>query len=109
MRRRQRYRDPVAVGRAGRTLQWLGGLVVLVATSSSCGLKTASQEALDSASTLPPATAAPRAAGSFPVPVAVSADHRYLLDQHGQPFMIFGDSPQCLSANLSVGDMDYFF
>ena len=46
---------------------------------------------------------------SFSYPVAVSPNHRFLVDQHGQPFLIVGDSPQCLSANLSIDDMEYFF
>jgi Protein of unknown function (DUF4038) len=42
-------------------------------------------------------------------PSAVSANGRYLVDGKGRPFMMVGDSPQCLSANLSPGDMDFFF
>jgi hypothetical protein len=46
---------------------------------------------------------------SFAVPVEVSSDHRVLVDQHGKPFMMVGDSPQCLSASLSTDDMEFFF
>jgi hypothetical protein len=42
-------------------------------------------------------------------PVAVSANHRYLIDQNGSPYLLVGDSPQCLATKLSVADMDYFF
>ncbi len=54
-------------------------------------------------------TSATAADGSFPFPVAVSTNGRYLVDQDGAPFMIVGDSPQCLSAHLTTQDMDYFF
>jgi Protein of unknown function (DUF4038)/Putative collagen-binding domain of a collagenase len=50
---------------------------------------------------------------SFPArtafPSAVSANHRYLLDQHGDAYLMVGDSPQCMAANVAPGDMDYFF
>jgi hypothetical protein len=39
----------------------------------------------------------------------VSANHRYLLDEDGRPFLLVGDSPQCMTTNLSVDDMGYFF
>jgi hypothetical protein len=54
-------------------------------------------------------TGASATAQSFAFPVAVSPNHRYLIDQQGKPFMMVGDSPQCLSANLSPADMDFFF
>jgi hypothetical protein len=54
-------------------------------------------------------TAAPAAPSSFSFPVATSADHRVLVDQHGKPFLMVGDSPQCLSTNLSTDDMEFFF
>jgi hypothetical protein len=53
------------------------------------------------------------AAVSVPVrrafPVGVSANHRYLVDQDGAPYLLVGDSPQCLAAQLSPADMGYFF
>ena len=49
------------------------------------------------------------AASSGKWPTSLSANHRYLLDQNGQPWMMVGDSPQCLSAQLSEADMEYFF
>ena len=42
-------------------------------------------------------------------PSGVSANGRYLVDGQRRPFMMVGDSPQCLSANLSPEDMDFFF
>ena len=41
--------------------------------------------------------------------VRVSANHHYLLDQYGRPFLLMGDAPQCMATNLSVSDMNYFF
>lgn len=40
---------------------------------------------------------------------AVSPNHRYLVDDRGDPYLLVGDSPQCLTANLSLEDMDQFF
>jgi Protein of unknown function (DUF4038)/Putative collagen-binding domain of a collagenase len=37
-------------------------------------------------------------------PVKVSANHRYLVDNNGVPFLIVGDSPQTLTVNTSAGD-----
>jgi hypothetical protein len=39
----------------------------------------------------------------------VSADHRYLVDQNGAPYLLIGDSPQCLATNVSPANMEYFF
>ena len=59
--------------------------------------------------TTPPITPPPASPAQVSFPVRVSENHRYLVDQDGQPYMLNGDSPQCLSANLSVADMEYFF
>jgi Protein of unknown function (DUF4038)/Putative collagen-binding domain of a collagenase len=42
-------------------------------------------------------------------PLALSANHRYLVDQNGAPFLMVGDSPQALIGDLSEADADYFF
>src|SRR5438270_1928237 len=42
-------------------------------------------------------------------PLGVSPNRRYLVDHAGVPFLIAGDSPQCLTARLSVADMSSFF
>ncbi len=42
------------------------------------------------------------AARHYAFPLHVSKNHRYLVDRHGVPFMIVGDSPQALIGNLSV-------
>jgi hypothetical protein len=61
----------------------------------------------DSAGATPTSLPAPPTHVAFPV--GVSENERYLVDEDGQPWMMNGDSPQCLSANLSVADMEYFF
>jgi Protein of unknown function (DUF4038)/Putative collagen-binding domain of a collagenase len=42
-------------------------------------------------------------------PVKVSANHRYLVDQNGTPFLIVGDSPQGLISRLTEKEVDDFF
>ena len=41
-------------------------------------------------------------------PLKVSANGRYLVDQHNAPFMIVGDSPQAMIGDLSVEDAGTF-
>jgi len=42
-------------------------------------------------------------------PLKASANHRYLVDQRGVPFLMVGDSPQALIGNLSESDADFYF
>src|SRR5439155_4593852 len=50
------------------------------------------------------------AIGSGPAyPLRIGPTHRYLVDQRGAPFLIVGDSPQSLIANLSERLADKFF
>src|SRR5689334_7141865 len=42
-------------------------------------------------------------------PLKVSLNQRYLVDQLDEPFLMMGDSPQGLIANLSTGEADAFF
>lgn len=42
-------------------------------------------------------------------PLRVSADHRYLVDQSGAPFLIVGDTPQGLMGRLTEKEADYYF
>jgi len=37
-------------------------------------------------------------------PLKMSRNHRYLVDQHNTPFLVDGDAPQSMIANLSVAD-----
>lgn len=41
-------------------------------------------------------------------PLRVSGNGRYLVDRANTPFLMVGDSPQALIANLSESDADYF-
>jgi len=42
-------------------------------------------------------------------PLKVSANHRYLVDQNGIPFLMAGDSPQDLMSQLTEPDADIYF
>ncbi|HEY2987082.1 MAG TPA: LamG-like jellyroll fold domain-containing protein, partial [Candidatus Binatia bacterium] len=51
------------------------------------------------------------AAGDLPptYPVKVGPTGRYLVDQNGVPFLMTGESPQAMIANLSEADAELFF
>ena len=51
-----------------------------------------------------PAPAAPPA-----YPLKISANGRYLVDQHNTPVLIVGESPQSLTVNLTTNDAALFF
>ena len=42
-------------------------------------------------------------------PLKLSANHRYLVDQHNKPFLIVGDSPQGLVCKLSEAEAEKYF
>ena len=42
-------------------------------------------------------------------PLKVSANHRYLVDQSGAPFLIVGDTPQGLMGRLTEKEAEYYF
>ena len=77
------------------------------AASPPCGPAPATASGASTGTAAVPSTAS--TAGGQPFPTSVSADHRYLLDQSGAPYLMLGDSPWSLSANLSTADMDYYF
>ena len=52
---------------------------------------------------------APVTPGGFQWPTSISANGRYLLDQHGAPYLIAGDSPQGLFVTMSEADAAKFF
>jgi hypothetical protein len=83
----------------------IAAAAVLLSTVVACSSGDDSAKAIASTSS----TAPPAAPAHVAFPVKVSENHRYLLDQDGKPWMMNGDSPQCLSAALSVADMEYFF
>jgi Protein of unknown function (DUF4038)/Putative collagen-binding domain of a collagenase len=58
--------------------------------------------------TQPPSGTQPSSATRLAFPVAASENKRYLLDQEGKPWMMNGDSPQCMTGNLAVDDMEFF-
>jgi hypothetical protein len=43
-------------------------------------------------------------AGSVVFPLKASSNKRYLVDQNGAPFLLMGDAPHAMFANLSVAD-----
>jgi hypothetical protein len=43
------------------------------------------------------------------LPLSVSADKRYIVDSAGKPFLVAGDSPQCLTARLTPANMSAYF
>jgi len=50
-----------------------------------------------------------KGSNGFVFPLKVSANHRYLVDQSGTPFLIVGDTPQGLMGRLSEKDAEYYF
>jgi Protein of unknown function (DUF4038)/Putative collagen-binding domain of a collagenase len=55
-----------------------------------------------------PTRAQSHAAGGPAYPLKVGPTRRYLVDRRGRPFLIVGDSPQALIANLSAQDAAAF-
>jgi hypothetical protein len=49
-----------------------------------------------------------RASPSVAFAAGMSANHRYLVDQNGLPYMIVGDSPQAMMVNISTADADFY-
>ncbi len=47
--------------------------------------------------------------GAPAYPMKMSTNHRYLVDQNNVPFLMVGDSPQALIANLSEADAEFYF
>lgn len=89
--------------RRGPVLARFVGVAVATVIVAGCS----SSDSVNRSTT--PLTAPARAPGSFAFATTISPNHRYLLDQYGKPFMMVGDSPQCLSTNLSTDDMEFFF
>jgi hypothetical protein len=102
--------DRQRVGRRHKRRGAVIGLVAIVLATTACSSSGGNPAVATRATgSVPLATAPAEAPDSFAFPAAVSANHRTLVDQHGKPFMMVGDSPQCLSANLSTDDMELFF
>ena len=80
-------------------------LVALVGALAGGGPALAGHAAAGAAATPAATTARPAVA----YPLAMSASRRYLVDASGKPFLIVGDSPQGLIADLSEKEADAFF
>jgi len=46
--------------------------------------------------------------GASPYPLKASANGRYVINQAGNPFLIIGDAPHSLAANLDTADAAYY-
>ena len=90
------------LARVGAPVAATAAAGLMLALAAGCGSDDDAASPASSTTT-PPPPADPK------FPVAVSADKRYLVDEDGNPWMMNGDSPQCMPANLSVADMEYFF
>ena len=44
-----------------------------------------------------------------PGPIKVSANGRYLVDEHGKPWLMLGESPQAMVGDLTEADAETFF
>jgi hypothetical protein len=121
------------------TSKWMGAMLVTVTLAGACGkhggaASTSSatgggSSASTTASTTSAGGAGPGgtststssssssssaggggADGGGPVyPIKPSGDGRTLVNQHGDPFLLIADAPQCLTAKLSPADMDVYF
>jgi hypothetical protein len=83
---------------------WVMQLVALRAATES-----SPPPASPSATSTSTAIAPPPPPGPVMYPLKASANHRYLVDQRGVPFLLVGDSPQSLIGNVSEADADSYF
>ena len=88
------------------------GALVLASAVGAVGLAAynvdrASSETPASVRPARPATLLPSRAADYPLNVGPT--QRYLVDRNGRPFLIVGDSPQALIANVSEAQADRFF
>jgi len=51
----------------------------------------------------------PLGPGESPFMTTISADGRYFLDQSGQPYLVYGDSPWSMAIDLSNADAEWYF
>jgi hypothetical protein len=83
------------------------------ASTPPSSVAATSEPSTTASTTGPPIDTAERLADVAPAaitfPVGVSENRRYLVDQDGNPYMLNGESPQCMSGNLSTADMELFF
>jgi hypothetical protein len=90
---------------------WILGAVAVASAVAVLGLVVyalrASTATPPSVQPAPPARLLPTKPAAFPLKVGQTG--RYLVDRDGRPFLIVGDSPQALIANLSEAEADRFF
>jgi hypothetical protein len=67
-----------------------------------------SRKSMPSASTSMNEPALQQAVAAPAYPLKASANGRYLVDQNNAPFLMVGDSPQAMFANLSIDDAELF-
>jgi hypothetical protein len=72
-------------------------------------LKNLSHLTILMAMALLPCVSVEAATAPSPYPVKLSANHRYLVDQNNQPFLIVGDTPQGLMGRLTDKEADWYF
>ena len=95
--------------KASRT--WILGVLVLAGTVAIADLAAYVRTASSATPAhVRPATPATLLAMRPPAyPLKVGPTRRYLVDRNGRPFLIVGDSPQALVANVSESQADRFF
>jgi Protein of unknown function (DUF4038)/Putative collagen-binding domain of a collagenase len=111
VRRNQRDRPKALHGGTSLTKLLLTGLLGgTIAAGCSDSSTPRHQQSSGAPSTQSVATApAPSVHGNYRFATGVSANGHYLIDQSGRPYLLVGDSPQCLIGHLGVSDMDQFF
>jgi len=82
-----------------------GGMLQGILLGMSAALIANATSAQSSGPTKEPLPASDRAV----FPLKVSANHRYLVDQNGRPFLIVGDSPQGIMGRLTEADIEKYF
>ncbi len=73
--------------------------VVAINTDGNSSASSSMSNAVTPSATLP----------GFTFAKSVSSNHRYILDQNGNPYLLVGDAPQAMVGNLSVSDMGTYF
>ena len=68
-------------------------------------------EGLSNFGTTTPGTTTPGTTtpSRFPFAASISSNKRYIVDQNGDPWLMVGDSPQCLMTNLAPAEMATYF
>ena len=98
-------------GRSLRAATWILAVLALAGAVAVVGLaayvRRASSATPAGVRPARPATLLPTRPPAYPLRVGPTG--RYLVDRNGRPFLIVGDSPQALIANVSETQADRFF